>query len=85
MARGHIVARDHNVNGNVMGRANTIPIVDTRMYQVEFTGGADVIAELIYTQCNTDRNEYLLLDVRVVYQKDNKAISIMDQHNTVWG
>ena len=39
MARGHVVACSHDVNGNVMGRAHTNPIIDTKMYKVEFAGG----------------------------------------------
>ena len=38
MARGHVVARSRNCNGYVMGRSHTNPILDTRMYQVEFAG-----------------------------------------------
>ena len=62
----------------MMGRAHTNPILNTRMYQVEFAGGkvteftANVIAESMYAQCNADGKEYLLLDVPVDYHKDNK-------------
>ena len=61
------------------------------MYQVKFAGGkvteltANVIAESMYAQCNADGNEYLLLDVLVDYQKDDKAISLSDQQITVQG
>ena len=74
-----------------MGRSHSNPILDTRMYQVEFAGGevtettANVIVESMYTQCNSEGNEYLLIDVLVDYQKDNKAISLSDQQTTVWG
>ena len=36
MARGHVVAHSHEVSGNVISRAHTNPILDTKMYQVEF-------------------------------------------------
>ena len=45
-----------------MDRAHTNLIVDTRMYQVEFTGGkvaestANIITESMYTQCGADGN-----------------------------
>ena len=39
MTRGHIVAQCCDGNINVMGRAHIHPILDTRMYQVEFAGG----------------------------------------------
>ena len=44
----------------------------------------NVIAESMYTQCNADGNEFLLLDALVHYLKDNKAISLTDQQITVW-
>ena len=56
-----------------MGRSHMNPILDTKMYLVEFTGGKVteltmyIIAESMYTQCNSDGNEYLLLDVLVDY------------------
>ena len=62
-----------------------------RTYQVEFPEGkvieltTNVIAESMYAQCNSDGNEYLLLDVLVDYQKQNKAISLSDQQTTVGG
>ena len=63
MARGHIVAWSHNANGNVMSRAHTNPILETRVYQVEFARGkvtkftANAIAESVYAQCKMDGNE----------------------------
>ena len=74
MARGYVEARSRDANENVMGRSHTNPILDTRMYQVEFAGGevteltANVITESMYAQCNSEGNDYLLLDVLVDYQ-----------------
>ena len=51
MASGDVVAQNHNTSGNIVGRAHTISILDTRMNQVEFVGGkgtestANIIAE----------------------------------------
>ena len=51
MARGHVVACSHDASGNVMGKAHKDPILDTRIYQVEFAVGvvaaltANIIAE----------------------------------------
>ena len=91
MARDHVVSRSRDAKGNVMGRSHTNLIYDTRMYQVEFTEGkvteltANVITESMYTQCNIEGNEYLLLDVLVDYCRDNKTISLLDQQTTVQG
>ena len=73
-----------------MGRTHTNPILDTSMYQVEFAGDkvteltANVIAESMYSQCDADKNEYLLLDVLIDYHKDNKAISLIEQQASIW-
>ena len=79
------MAQSHDASRNIMGRAHTNPILNTRMYQVEFAGGkitdiiANIIAESLYAQCDAERNEFLLLDVQVDYHKDNKAIPLSDQ------
>ena len=52
------------------------------MYQVEFTGGkvieltASVIAKSMYTQCDADESEYLLLDKVVDYHKDSRQFPL---------
>ena len=56
-----------------MGRAHTSPILDTGM-NTELT--TNIIAELMWPQCNEDYNEYLLLDLLVDYWKDIMAICI---------
>ena len=79
MARGQVVAQSHDASGTFMGRAHTNPILDTGMYQVDFAGSevtditTNIIAKSIYTQCDADGNEYLLLAVLVDYCEDNKA------------
>ena len=39
MAIGHIVAHSHDASGNIMGRTQANPVLDTKIYQVQFTGG----------------------------------------------
>ena len=73
MARGHVVVRSCDSNENVMGRSHTNQMLDTKMYHVEFAGveikelNTNIIAESIYTQCNSEGNEYLLFYVLVDY------------------
>ena len=56
MLRGRVTSRKRDANGNPVGRANTNPILDTRLYNVEFPDGhiaayiANVIAKNMYTQ-----------------------------------
>ena len=46
-----------------MGRAHTNPILNIRMYQVEFAGGkvtellTNINSESIYAQCDAEGNE----------------------------
>ena len=81
----------HDSNGNVLGRAHANPILDIRLYQVEFAGGkaieltTNVIAESMYTKCDNDGNEHLLFDLLLDYQKGDKAVSLSDQQTSVWG
>ena len=80
----------HYAHGNVLGRAHANPILDTRMCQVAFAGGyvteltANITVESMYVQCDADRNENLLLDFLIDYEKDDKAISISDHEISVW-
>ena len=91
MAKCHVVALSHDANGNIIGMVHMNPILDTRMYLDEFSGGkateltANVIAETMYVKCDADRNEYLLLDSLVDYNKDNKAIFLTQQETCLWG
>ena len=84
MARGHVIMQCHITSGNTMERAHINPILDTKIYQVEFAGGkvteltSNVIAESLYAQCNADGNEYLVLDVLVDYYKVNRVSSLTE-------
>ena len=46
---------------------------------------ANVIAESMYDQCNSEGNKYLLLEVLIDYHKDNTVIFLLDQQTTVQG
>ena len=39
MTRVHGIAWSHDTNGNVMDKAHANPFLDTKLYQVKFTGG----------------------------------------------
>jgi hypothetical protein len=62
------------------------PILDTHTYEVEFPDGqvteysVNIIAENMYTQCDTEGNQYLLLDEIIDWQKDeSKAVKPEDK------
>ena len=73
MARGRVIRRKRNADGDLIGRSNTNPILDTWEYEVEFANGevtkltANVIAEAMFSQCDDNGNEYVLLDLLVDY------------------
>jgi hypothetical protein len=85
MARGRVAGRKRDANGNPVGRANDNPILDTRVYEVQFDDGdvteltANMIAQSMYAQCDADGNQYMLLDQLVDHRKDDAAISLTDQ------
>jgi hypothetical protein len=87
---GKVINRKRDLDGNPIGRANTNPILDTRIYEVEFLDGtiaeyaANVLAEALYTQVDADGNRFLLLKEIVDHMKDGTAVSIDDEpfHNT---
>ena len=62
MARGHVNAWNRNTRGNVIRWTHTNPILDTRMYQVQFAQvkvtelTTNIIAESMCTQCDADKN-----------------------------
>jgi len=85
MARGRVIGRKRDADGNPTGRANPNSILDTRVYNVEFDDGdvteltANLIAQAMYTQCDADGNQYMLLSQLVDHRKDNTAITVADQ------
>ena len=61
---------------NLVGSARANPAVNTCIYKVRFSNGrteqldANVLAEVVYAQCQSDGNQYVLLDAIVDYCKD---------------
>ena len=82
-------ARD--TNGNLQGKADINPILDTQTYEVEFPDGrtaefsANVIAEHMFTQCDLEGNQYLLLDSIIDHEINDTAITDRDQYIHVNG
>ena len=67
MARGQVIHQKHDADGNLIGRSNKNPQLHRHLYEVEFQGGettkfvANIIAELMYAQCDVHGSEYLSL------------------------
>ena len=68
-----------DLNGMPMGTAHKQPAMDTCVYEVHFQDGrtkelaANTIAEVLYAQCDPDKNQYVMLDAIVVYRKNPNA------------
>jgi len=83
---GKVQRRKREADGSLKGTAHPNPILDTRTYEVEFPDGqvaeysANAIAENMYTQCDTEGNQYLLLDEIVDWQRDDSAIKSEDKY-----
>jgi hypothetical protein len=82
---GKVINRKFDVDGNPIGKANANPIIDTRIYEVEFPDStiadysANVIAEALYSQVDADGNRFLLLKEIISHAKDNTAVSHPDR------
>ncbi len=68
LTKARVTAPKCDLDGNLKGTANENPILDTREYVVTFDDGdvtnltANLIAESMYAQCDSDGNQYVLLD-----------------------
>jgi hypothetical protein len=57
-----VISRKRDHDGQPVGRSNRNPILDTRVYEVEFPDGtisehsANVLAEALYSQVDVDGN-----------------------------
>jgi hypothetical protein len=79
-----VVKRARTENGLPIGRAHRNPLFDTREYDCVFDDGtmerytANVIAENLYSQVDSEGRSFLVLDEIIDHEKDNSAIPISD-------
>ena len=80
MVSGNVMSRVKNFQGQPIGKADKNPILDTRVYNVEFSDGenaelgADIIAECMYAECDIEGNKFRLMDHIVDHGKDNNVV-----------
>ena len=83
---GRVIGRKRDALGNPIGVENANPILDARVHRVEFPDGdvsehaANVIAENVWSQCDMEGNQNLLLDCFVDCKKDGHAVEFADRH-----
>jgi hypothetical protein len=87
LVKGRVTARKRARDGKPVGRANDNPILDTRSYIDNFDDGdqteltANMIAESLYSQCDPNGNQYVLLEEIVDHQPLPTSIRLSDQRN----
>ena len=66
--------------GKLFGKTSSNPLLDMRIYQVEFLDGnmaeysATMIAENMFSQCNVLGNQFIFMDAIVDHKMDGHAI-----------
>ena len=79
-----VTKRLRDINGIPIGTAENNPILDTRMYKVEFMDGtkqslsANYIAENLFAQVDQDGNHQVLLDEIIDYRTTSKEVKQQD-------
>ena len=82
--RGIVKRRHRDSEGNLYGKGNKNPILDTRRYEVQMpdgsleTYGANIIAESIMANIDDDGNLFVLLDKILDHKSSDEAIKIKD-------
>ena len=79
-AHGRVVRRARDDTGELIGKSNANPLLDTSQYEVQFEDGAverysaNVIAENIYSRVDHDGHTVALFTDIVDHRKDDEAI-----------
>ena len=89
MTLGTIVQRKRDKDGNVIGKHNENPILDTRVYEVEFSDGevleysANIIAENLYAQVDEEGYHQVVFDDIVHHKTNKEAVKSEDDYVTI--
>jgi Reverse transcriptase (RNA-dependent DNA polymerase) len=86
LVSGQVIKRKRDSNGNPIGHSNNNPLLDTRVYEVQFPDGteqeytANLIAESLYSQVDDEGNQFILLDEILDHKSDSTAITIENMY-----
>ena len=81
---GTVLRRKRDHSGNFIGHANDNPMLDSRIYEVQFPDGhleeyaANLIAESMFARTNEEGHQMLILDEISDHKKDGRAVSSDD-------
>ena len=87
-AFARVTKRMKDENGNPIGRAHQNPILDTRMFEVEFLDGekqamaANLIAENMFAQVDQHGHRMVLIDEITDFRSDDRAVKHADAWTT---
>jgi len=79
-----VLGRKRNSEGNFVGRAHKLPQLDSRIFTVRFPDGEEkdvaynVLAEHLYSQVDTDGNQYRFFSGLVGHRKRSSAVDKED-------
>jgi hypothetical protein len=82
--QGRIAKRSKDNDGNPIGRRNDNFLLDTRKYKVDLEDGtteefyANVIAENLFSQVNSEGNQYVLMSAISDHRKDETSVPTSD-------
>jgi len=88
LTKGKVLKRKRDDNGNPTGVRNDNPILDTRQYEIEFPDGeihtytANVIAESLYSQVDSEGHESLYLAEIMDHKSNASAVTKDDAYIT---
>jgi hypothetical protein len=80
-----VIGRKHDRDGKPLGIGHSNPLLDTRIYEVQFPDGhteeftANTIVENIYSQVDNEGNQFLLLDEINDHKRDGSATAMDDK------
>ena len=86
LRNARVVERVRDDNGRFIGEANSNPLLDTRLYLVEFPDGdvteytANVISESMIAQCDENGYDVKLLQDIIDHKKDGNAVADADRY-----
>ncbi len=81
-----VIGWKHDAKGNPIGKVHSNPIIDSRVYKVQFPDGniedyaANVIVENMYSQVDAEGHWHLLLDEIINHHQESNPIRINDNY-----
>ena len=84
MAYAKVLSGKFRSDGSLIGIENSIPILDTRVYEIEHADGSiseyntNVLLENLYDQIDVQGNQYNIFDSIIDHRRNNYAISKED-------